>query len=232
VKFHTEQVWDIIQKIRSYYNTKIRIRKLRSTFLGAFEGKGSISHECRRKIADNWRCVAFALENEVPIDIFVLTNYDRMEKKLRKRAGGVIPLPGGSPCQSVVGSSEVTTNTQRLATLDGPEFDCTEDIESESSTFESLDLLVELDDFPINRVIDLNVSFQDNLEVCVVDAQPSADASGKKTSQAPKEKKKKKSRKRKRSSSGRSVTSKFVRVLDGDVFVFHSITAIFRKSSC
>ena len=166
--------------------------------MGAFEGIGSISHEYRRKIADNWRCVAFALENEVPIDIFVLTNWDRMEKKLRKRAGGVIPLPGGSPCQSVVVSSEVTTVTQRLATLNGPVIDCTGDIESESSTFERLDLLVDLDDFPINRVLDLNASFQDNLEVCDVEAQSSADASGKKTSQAPKEKKKKKSKKRKR----------------------------------
>ncbi len=166
--------------------------------MGAFEGIGSISHECRRKIADNWRCVAFALENEVPIDIFVLTNWYRMEKKLRKRAGGVIPLPGGSPCQSVVGSSEVTRVTQRLATLNGPVFDCTGDIESESSTFERLDLLLDLEDFPINRVIDLNASFQDNLEVCDFDAQSSADASGKKTSQAPKEKKKKKSKKRKR----------------------------------
>ena len=79
-------------------------------------------------------------------------------------------------------------------------------------------------DTPIIYPLDLAEKFD------VVD-QPSADASGKKNSQAPKEKKKKKSKKRKRSSSGRSVTSKFVRVLDGDVFVCHSITAIFRKSS-
>jgi hypothetical protein len=161
-------------------------------------------------MASNWRCVAFALENEVPRDIFVLTNYDRIELKLHERAAGlVVPLPGGSPRQSVVGSNS-------------------EDIESDSSTFD-LDSLVDIDDFPISRVVDLSASLRipdDSVEVGDDVAQPPADASGEKTSQAPKKKKKKKSKKRKRSSSERSVTSKFVRVLDGDVFVFHSITAI------
>jgi hypothetical protein len=50
---------------------------LREKFLSEFQVSGSISLSRQRKIANNWRCVAFAIENEVPKDIFVFTNYDR-----------------------------------------------------------------------------------------------------------------------------------------------------------
>jgi hypothetical protein len=51
-------------------------------FLSEFQDIGSISLSRQRKIANNWRWVAFAIENEVPKDMFVLTNYHRMEKKM------------------------------------------------------------------------------------------------------------------------------------------------------
>jgi hypothetical protein len=47
--------------------------------------KDSGSHEWKRKIANNWRCIAFAIENDVPKELFILTNYDRMGKNLEKR---------------------------------------------------------------------------------------------------------------------------------------------------
>lgn len=82
VETRTRQVWNFIQQIKMYYNTSCRLTKLRTNFLSAFQDSGGISFSRQRKIANNWRCIRFAIENEVPIDKFVLTNVGRMEEKM------------------------------------------------------------------------------------------------------------------------------------------------------
>ncbi len=78
---YTGAIWEIIQSIRHFYSTDLRIRKLRKQFCGALRGSGAVSVQLQRKIAGNWRCIAYAIENEVPKESFVITNYKRMQKQ-------------------------------------------------------------------------------------------------------------------------------------------------------
>jgi hypothetical protein len=110
------------------------------------------------------------------------------------------------------------------------------DSDTDSSVFQDLS--------PLSNFLDQSVQLPGCLINFAIDAgadplfeqESLEDADGQFTAPAqdPKKKKKRK-RKNKGTSSGRPVTSKFVRVLDGDMFVCHRselcITAIFRKSS-
>lgn len=74
-------IWEIIQVIRPLYSTEKQIKMLRKQFCGALRGSGVVSRPLTRKIANNWRCIAYAIKNEVPKDDFVMTNYRRMQKQ-------------------------------------------------------------------------------------------------------------------------------------------------------
>ncbi len=171
----TDQVWNIILSIKMYYNTKCRLKKLRTRtkFLSAFQDSGGISFSRQRKIANNWRCIRFAIENEVPIDKFVLTNVGRMETKM----------------------TESRTDS--------------EDVESESSTFD------DVIDNPITTLPDITIHYSIDAsapETVVLEGEEAeAHAASTAPAQAPNPKKTKK-RKRKGQSSGRPVESKFLRV--------------------
>jgi hypothetical protein len=41
-------------------------------------GSGDGSDRFKRKIADNWRCIQYAIQNEVPQECFVLANCHRL----------------------------------------------------------------------------------------------------------------------------------------------------------
>jgi hypothetical protein len=81
VNSYTGKVHELIQSIRHLYTTKKRIKKLRKSFYEALQGSHSVSQ--RRKIAGNWRCIQYAIENQVPREFFVITNYGRMVEKMK-----------------------------------------------------------------------------------------------------------------------------------------------------
>ena len=71
----------MIQSIRHLYTTKKRIKKLRKCFCEALQKSRSVFQQ--RKIAGNWRCIQYAIENQVPREFFVITNYERMVEKMK-----------------------------------------------------------------------------------------------------------------------------------------------------
>lgn len=81
VDSYTGEIYEMIQSIRHLYTTKKRIKKLRKSFCEALQGSRSASH--LRKIAGNWRCIQYAIENQVPRKFFVITNYERMVEKMK-----------------------------------------------------------------------------------------------------------------------------------------------------
>jgi hypothetical protein len=81
VHVFSDHVYSLIQRIRQFYKTAKQIKKLRKSFMESV-GTGDGSDRFKRKIANNWRCIEYAILNEVPRKHFVLTNYDRMEKKM------------------------------------------------------------------------------------------------------------------------------------------------------
>jgi hypothetical protein len=76
----TTKIYKIIQSIRDCYNTKKQLKKLRTSFCQRLQVGGSVS---KRKIANNWRCIQYAIENQIPREFFVLTNYKRMVEKMK-----------------------------------------------------------------------------------------------------------------------------------------------------
>jgi hypothetical protein len=83
----SDHVYSLIQSIRQFYTTEKQIKKLRKSFMES-SGRGDGSNRFKRKIANNWRCIEYAILHEVPRKWFVLTNYDRMEKKMANLAKG------------------------------------------------------------------------------------------------------------------------------------------------
>jgi hypothetical protein len=159
-----------------------------------------------RRACEYWRSIRFTILNDVPRRFFLLTNWKRMEQKQNE----------------------------------GWE---SSDSDTASSVFQDLSPLSNFSDHPeelperlINIAIDASAAHMlehENSEDA--DGQFTAPAQAPQKQKNPNTNKRKRKRKNKGTSSGRPFTSKFVRVLDGDVFVCHRselcITAIFRKSS-
>jgi hypothetical protein len=103
VDTYTGAIWEIIQGIRHFYCTDFRIQKLRRQFIGARRGSGAVSVQLQRKIAGNWRCIKYAIKNEVPKESFVITNYERMQQKKSNSSDS-----GGSESDSDSGGTSST----------------------------------------------------------------------------------------------------------------------------
>ena len=81
-----DKVFFMITSMKSRYQTKSALKKLRKVFLQQLEPTLPADPEAKRlaqrRVADYWRCIKFAMENEVSRHCFVSTNWKRMRDKM------------------------------------------------------------------------------------------------------------------------------------------------------
>ena len=81
-----EKLFCMITSVKSRYQTKSALKKLRKAFLQQLEPTLPADPEAKRlaqrRVADYWRCIKFAMENEVPRHCFVSTNWKRIRDKM------------------------------------------------------------------------------------------------------------------------------------------------------
>ena len=81
-----DQVFSMIASLKSRYKTKSALNKLRKAFLQQLEPTLPADPEAKRlaqrRVADHWRCIRYAMENEVPRHCFVSTNWKRIRDKM------------------------------------------------------------------------------------------------------------------------------------------------------
>jgi hypothetical protein len=182
-------MFDNILEMRArYQQNPSNLKKLKTAFFGQFDSNSSGEKSkrlARRRVCEYWRSIRYAILNDVPKKNFVITNYKRMEEKMRDE--------GSDTSESVSSSFEGVINTPIV------------DVQLSSRT--------------VSYAYDDRV----NLGSLSPPPQPANTDSVPNTDSAQSLKSKKKNRKRKRSSSGRQITSQFLLVLDGDVFVCHGV---------